>query len=181
MTDFPEPTPAPAPTEGATIELDGVAEAIAEGDGFWRSCSGCHETNEGVPLGAYSSIMKCHLGMGCRECGGIGAIWDATNYIEMCDFMASETALAAPAPEAVSPWRPIAEADNGIAYIQDFGELKIGNSYPIWARDADGRVFECLWSDNGKKAYWWDLEGESPVDPVEYMPHPLAALNAEGK
>ncbi len=70
-------------------------------------------------------------------------------------------------------WRPISEADRGIAYIHDLGELRIGNSYPIWARDSDGRVFECLWSDDGKKAYWWDIKGESPVDPVEFMPHPL--------
>ncbi|KAA3518857.1 hypothetical protein GOZ96_04935 [Agrobacterium vitis] len=74
-------------------------------------------------------------------------------------------------------WRPIAEADNGIAYIHDLGEMKIGCSYPIWVRDPDGRVYEALWSDNGKKAYWWDIEGESPVDPVEFMPHPLAALS----
>lgn len=72
-------------------------------------------------------------------------------------------------------WRPISEADKGIAYIHDLGEMKIGNSYPIWVRDEDGRVYEALWSDNGKKAYWWDIEGESPVDPVEFMPHPLAA------
>ena len=70
-------------------------------------------------------------------------------------------------------WRPIAEADNGIAYIHELADLRIGNSYPIWARDEDGRIFEAVWSDNGKKAYWWDLEGESPVDPVEFMPHPL--------
>lgn len=80
------------------------------------------------------------------------------------------------APLAPAGWRPIAEADKGIAYIHDFAGLRIGNSYPIWAREADGRIFECVWSDNGKKAYWWDLEGESPVDPVEFMPHPLVAL-----
>lgn len=71
-------------------------------------------------------------------------------------------------------WLPISEADNGIAYIINAGEMQIGNSYPVWVRDADGRVYEALWSDNGKKAYWWDIEGESPVDPVEFMPHPLA-------
>ncbi|NTG07180.1 hypothetical protein [Rhizobium rhizogenes] len=71
-------------------------------------------------------------------------------------------------------WMPIAEADSDIAYVHDFGEtMRIGNSYPIWARDADGRVFECLWADDGKKSYWWDIEGESPVDPVEFMPHPF--------
>lgn len=86
----------------------------------------------------------------------------------------------APAEQMMGTWRPITEADKGIAYIHDLGELRIGNSYPIWARDADGRVFECLWADDGKKAYWWDIEGESPVDPIEFMPHPLAASATEG-
>lgn len=75
--------------------------------------------------------------------------------------------------EGLQKWRPISEADNGIAYVHIVGDMRIGNSYPIWARDADGRVYEALWSDNGKQAYWWDIEGESPVDPVEFMPHPL--------
>jgi hypothetical protein len=65
------------------VELDGVADAIADARGMWRSCSGCHETNEGVPLGPFSNVLKCNLGMGCFECGGIGAIWDTTDYADM--------------------------------------------------------------------------------------------------
>jgi len=80
---------------------------------------------------------------------------------------------------AVGNWHPIVGADKSINQIigTEIG-LPIGNSLPIWARDGDGRVFECLWADDGKRAYWWDIEGESPVDPVEFMPHPLAALSA---
>lgn len=70
------------------IELNGVADALACEKGFWRSCTGCHELNEGVPTGPFSQVMKCHLGMGCFECGGIGAVWDATDYAEMGDFIA---------------------------------------------------------------------------------------------
>ncbi len=70
-------------------------------------------------------------------------------------------------------WRPISEADASVAYFHDLPGLRIGNSHPIWVRDEDGRVYEAVWSDDGKRAYWWDLEGESPVDPVEFMPHPL--------
>mgnify|MGYP001122098018 CR=1 FL=1 len=66
--------------EVEAVELSGVADQIAEGSGFWRSCSGCHNLNEGVPTGPYSSLMKCHLGFGCRECGGVGAIWDNVDY-----------------------------------------------------------------------------------------------------
>lgn len=46
-----------------------------DGGGFWRDCSGCHEGNEGYPTGPYSHALQCHLGFGCHECGGIGAVW----------------------------------------------------------------------------------------------------------
>ena len=63
-------------------ELEGVAEVLAEGHGFWRSCSGCYETEDGHPVGtyAYSSVLQCALGSGCSECGGLGATWDNTDY-----------------------------------------------------------------------------------------------------
>ncbi|OKP79815.1 hypothetical protein BTE77_06920 [Ensifer adhaerens] len=66
--------------EVEAVELSGVTKELEDGSGFWRSCSGCHNLNEGVPTGPYSSIMQCHLGFGCRECGGIGAIWDNVDY-----------------------------------------------------------------------------------------------------
>jgi len=84
-----------------TIELDGVADAIAYGKGFWRSCSGCHETNEGVPLGPFSDVLKCHLGMGCFECGGIGAIWDTTDYADMGLALSAEEPWPVAIPEDI--------------------------------------------------------------------------------
>jgi hypothetical protein len=59
-----------------------------QGSGFWRSCTGCHETNEGYPVGSYpySPGLKCHLGIGCNECGGVGAVWDNTDYGEFAEF-----------------------------------------------------------------------------------------------
>lgn len=65
------------------IELDGIAEQLNENVGAWCSCSGCHEMNEGHPTGPWSDILKCNLGFGCRECGGIGAVWDSTDYSEL--------------------------------------------------------------------------------------------------
>ncbi|WP_367078578.1 hypothetical protein [Agrobacterium tumefaciens] len=87
------------------------------------------------------------------------------------------TATPAQMQNVVDGWKPISQADKSIAYFHDIlgdKELRIGNSYPIWVRDAEGRIFEALWSDNGRQAYWWDIEGESPVNPVEFMPHPLS-------
>lgn len=71
------------------VELEGVAEVLAEGHGFWRSCTGCHETEDGHPVGryAYSSVLQCSLGSGCSECGGLGATWDNTDYGEVVRLM----------------------------------------------------------------------------------------------
>jgi hypothetical protein len=78
------------------LELDGVAEATKDGGGTWRTCTGCHELNEGYDTGPYSETLKCHLGNGCSECGGIGAIWDTTDYGAMADAMMNGTAQAQP-------------------------------------------------------------------------------------
>lgn len=74
-------------------------------------------------------------------------------------------------------WLPIDQADRSIATVQAFPDVSITlrTSYPVWVRDDDGRTYEAVWSE-GTANYWWDLEGESPVDPVEFMPHPLDAL-----
>ena len=82
------------------VELSGVKDAIETGDGFWRSCSGCHETNEGAETGhyPYSQILDCYLGAGCSECGGIGAVWDDTDYGAMADAMMAST-NAVPSPD----------------------------------------------------------------------------------
>jgi len=74
------------------VIVDNVKERIAEGDGFWRTCSGCHETENGYDVGRYpfSDVFDCTLGGGCSECGGIGAVWDTTDYGAMADELAAE-------------------------------------------------------------------------------------------
>lgn len=69
-----------------------IHELIEEGDGFWRPCTGCHETEDGYDVGNYptSRALKSKLGSGCRECGGLGAIWDNTDYADMARFMLAE-------------------------------------------------------------------------------------------
>lgn len=71
-----------------------VNEVLDEGDGFWRSCSGCHELNEGHPTGDYSATFRAHLGVGCRECGGLGVVWDTTDYAEMGEFLSRDPEAA---------------------------------------------------------------------------------------
>lgn len=88
IEDAPSPAPA-AQGEALPIELTGVAESLAQGSGFWAACSGCHELNEGYSSGAYSSVFKCALGNGCSECGGLGAVWDTTDYDAMAEALAA--------------------------------------------------------------------------------------------
>jgi len=74
-----------ATPELAGIELVGVAEQLEQGAGAWRACSGCQELIEGHPTGPWSETLKSYMGGGCRECGGIGAIWDNTDYSQVND------------------------------------------------------------------------------------------------
>jgi len=97
------------------VELQGVAEAAGAGAGFWRSCSGCHELNEGHATGPVSKVFKCALGVGCSECGGIGAIWDTTDYGAMADHMARS--LESPQPDAAEPVAASEEGHPTNAYL----------------------------------------------------------------
>ncbi len=113
-------------------------------------------------------------------------VWEEseTNHDLVCRLWRAMAAVAqdqsAAAQEEVLAqfWRPISEADKSITFEQTFytgdgKSMTIRNSDHYWVRDADGRVYEATWPDH-KGGYWWDLEGESPVDPSEYMPHPLS-------
>lgn len=98
-------TPSTTGEAAIPIELQGIKETVADSDGFWRSCTGCHETNDGHPSnGAYfSATFNCHLGGGCSECGGIGAIWDNTDYEDMANFMIAQDATPPQVEPAPSP------------------------------------------------------------------------------
>lgn len=82
----------PQPVSQEPIELVGVKETIAEGGGFWHSCSGCYESNEGAPPNGaiFSTVFQCYLGNGCDECGGLGAVWDNTDYEDIERLMAEQ-------------------------------------------------------------------------------------------
>jgi len=73
---------------------DSVAEVVDGGSGHWRSCSGCHETDQGQETGAYpySQTFRCYIGAGCSECGGIGAVWDNIDYADFAEsFLKDES------------------------------------------------------------------------------------------
>jgi hypothetical protein len=84
--------------------------------------------------------------------------------------------LPNPQTDLTCRWLPIAQADKTITDVHEFGEvgMTISTSDWYWVRDEDGRVYEAAWSEGRYgREYWWDFEGQSPVDPVEFMPHPL--------
>lgn len=88
---------APAPTADPLHDLaPSIQEQIKESAWCWHTCSGCHESEDGHPIGHYphSEAFGCVLGGGCSECGGIGAVWDTTDYADMADFIASPTPTA---------------------------------------------------------------------------------------
>lgn len=90
----------PADTEATELRMirDGVESAIAECSGFWRSCSGCYDTEDGHPTRHYphSAVFGVDLGCGCSECGGLGAVWDNTDYDEMAREMLADSASPPP-------------------------------------------------------------------------------------
>ena len=92
-----------------------VREAEINGDGFWRTCSGCAESADGVLSYRdypFSDAFRCQLGGGCFECGGIGAVWDTTDYGAMADEMLAEDRALGPQV------RPFSKAFNGFALIR---------------------------------------------------------------
>lgn len=89
---LPEECCLTAPAEKAGDDLaERINERLSEGDGYWQPCSGCYQSNEGYPIGTYSNTFRCELGIGCSECGGIGAVWDNTDYSEIGADLATPT------------------------------------------------------------------------------------------
>lgn len=133
----------------------GIKHQLDERAGCWRTCSGCYETCEGYPVGKYphSDIFQCTLGAGCGECGGIGAVWDNTDYSEMADWILSRPSPAVP-EEAVA--RIIAEMEGEAENISPLNGRHKGCAHPApiirdWAKrlslpapHSDVRE-ECAW------------------------------------
>lgn len=118
----------------------------------------------------------------CRNYPGPDTVISKPEWHAPKLFRAAKHALLAtvanqpPAPDVtVGRWLPIAQADRTVTNVEDFSEVGITlrTSDRYWVRDDDGHVYEAAWSEGEKSSYWWDFEGESPVDPVEFMPHPL--------
>ncbi|RYE55152.1 MAG: hypothetical protein EOP20_10795 [Hyphomicrobiales bacterium] len=65
-----------------------IEEQRREGTGSWLTCTGCHETEDGYDVGHYptSRLFQCKVGGGCSECGGLGVIWDSTDWSDFAQW-----------------------------------------------------------------------------------------------
>ena len=94
----------PVPSGGADDWLTNrVAEVVEEDGGCWTACSGCQESVDGYVSSKhypYNPIFKCQPGSGCRECGGIGVVWQDGDFLASYgDALSEETSPS----EAISP------------------------------------------------------------------------------
>lgn len=107
---------------------------IKEYGNWWRSCSGCHETNEGQETGDYpfSAVYECHVGSGCHECGGIGAIWDYHSPEDLAQLDVE------PAPDAEEMIRKIANVSSAVAFQAGVGAMELaGLTISVLAANPD--------------------------------------------
>ncbi|MFG1461788.1 hypothetical protein V5F77_02730 [Xanthobacter sp. DSM 24535] len=136
----PLPQEAAPAAQGEVISAQSVREAM-DSKGFWRSCCGCHELNEGYATGRYSPALRCHLGLGCFECGGIGAVWDTTDYEDMAAFMAAEPATDPTGIDAVQLVREhFARTQEAMGFHESARILRAGSNSPIEQGIGFGRV-----------------------------------------
>lgn len=81
-----------------------IAEVVQEDGGCWSACSGCQDSVDGYVSNKdypYSQIFKCPPGGGCRECGGIGVIWQDGAFLSSYGDALSAESLSQPAADAV--------------------------------------------------------------------------------
>jgi hypothetical protein len=98
---------------------DGLLQCLSEriqeanGEGFWQPCSGCYDSEDGHPRGPYpySGYLNCHIGSGCPECGGLGAIWHYIDPVALAESHADiDPPASAPSASGAVPRELLANA-----------------------------------------------------------------------
>lgn len=165
--------------EKQTAIASALGSAIVAADEFFKL-----RNTRGIPANVNSAAEKQYEARDYSDCACTKIQQDEDSLVgfpsllcEVCDGKG-----VVPSQNAAIGlerfWRPISEADKSITFERTFdvseGEtMIIRNSDQYWVRDEDGRIYEATWSDH-KGGYWWDITAESPVDPIEFMPHPLS-------
>lgn len=122
--------------------------------------------------GAAASISKVEA-MAPAPLSRISGCGKTVIAVGTTDLQKSDV-LSKSGQELLSTWLPVSLADISITNSVTLHEtgMTIRNSDTYWVRDEDGRAYEACWTDH-RDGYWWDFENESPVNPIEFMPHPL--------
>lgn len=155
-------TTQPEPAFAASIAEVVKEESLGGAACGWKSCTGCLETSDGYHCGTYpySDTFKTHVGSGCRECGGLGVVWEHYSK-EALEDMQRE-----PEPAVkVDEWQPIATCPT--THVLFYGRT---------AHDKDV-VFEGWKSVNG---LFYAGDSRNNVVPTHWMPLPDAPLNRIG-
>jgi|GEM_PF-6563020 len=105
-----------------------VAEAAIDGSGMWRSCSGCYETSDGYNVNGnpFSEAFGCIMGAGCHECGGIGAVWDTTDYAAMGEELSRDALSSIPA-------QPVGDGNAPLPFSRDELGRMVREAWVRWA------------------------------------------------
>jgi hypothetical protein len=105
-----------------------VAEASSGPRGFWKPCCGCHELIDGYQTGPIHPVLKCYVGVGCGECGGIGAVWDTTDYADMGAYISSlSDELSDYDAGLLNDW-----GGGNVSWWQDYLRAEIGRANDFW-------------------------------------------------
>ncbi len=158
-------TPPAEPDFAASIAETITEECAAGAACGWRSCTGCHETNEGAETGhyPYSKMFGCHVGSGCSECGGLGVVWEHWSEDSLNEMAADVSAPTPPAERVVEAlpnwngWRSIDTAPEDCRVILATAGGWVGEA--IMLRDEDTGEQVWTWVDTGKPSlhscYGW--------------------------
>ena len=120
-----EPAGEAEPDFAASIAEVIKEESLNEAACGWRSCTGCHETNEGYETGRYpySAMFGCHVGHGCSECGGLGVVWDYWSK-DALDDMARDVTT----PPDASAIREANRPDYDVSGLLDAAWAEVGKA-----------------------------------------------------
>ncbi|WP_066723457.1 hypothetical protein [Sphingomonas pituitosa] len=164
-----------ASTAALTAEVERekvrIAEVMEEDGGCWTACSGCQESCDGCVSTKdypYDARFRCQPGSGCRECGGIGVIWQDGKFLSSYG-------------NALSTINPISggEAEKGIpaksaqyffeiGFMAAFAEVTVGaGKAPFPLTD---RIVDKAWAD----------ARDGVDDPAEWDAHLSATPHPSG-
>ena len=142
-------------SQSPTVEqsmLDRVVELRKDEPeaGFWIACSGCQESDEGYlseELWPHSKVFKVQPGSGCTECGGLGVLWDDTDYEAFGKFITGDENAPTSVEQAV--------AAETLQDVLDQERYKVALALQDIRKAIDGRRWL---SEGGRGSYTYDDE-----------------------